>query len=363
MEQIQQLLKNSGNTNQPDQPTSKTQQADILPISAQEMRRLEYDLLKNMVSTRNNPLVFSLPVKPQDTCWNFTLPQDLKDLEIFIGRCGKCNCYHEYPRCDQCKAVRRQAGKCLTCNYIKEEEDFYNGYCGNCFQRHELPNCVECQHYRIKPGRCTTCGAVGPDDTEWLRTCLSEDDEYEKLMEPHLAARRSTVRIHSQKFRTYNKCPLCKGHFHSAKACVFRNHAKNLEKMKEGIQQLTRHLAESRQTEMTLSARQVKGFQLFEEDSSTEGDYELQKEEEMETSSNYSSRSFTPRPITPNPDEEEDTSVYEQFLETMIRVLTDRVNAAEEEDQLEEMASTNLPFGKTRQSRATTPDHANCKPV
>ena len=354
MEQIQQLLRNSGNPNQPDQPTSKTQQADVLPISAQEMRRLEYDLLKNMVSTRNNPLVFSLPVKPQDTCWNFTLPQDLKDLEIFIGRCGKCNCYHEYPRCDQCKAVRRQAGKCLTCNYIKEEEDFYNGYCGNCFQRHELPNCVECQHYRIKPGRCTTCGAVGPDDTEWIGTCLSEDDEYEKLMEPHLAARRSTVRIHSQKFRTYNKCPLCTGHFHSAKACVFRNHAKNLEKMKEGIQQLTRHLAESGQTEMNLSARQVKGFQLFEEDSSTEGDYELQKEEEMETSSNCSSRSRqSSRPITPNPDEEEDTSVYEQFLETIIRVLTDRVNAAEEEDQLEEdqleeMVSTNLPFGKTQ---------------
>ena len=147
MEQIQHLLKNSGNTNQPEQPNSKAQQADVLPISAQEMRRLEYDLLKNMVSTKGNPLTFSLPVKSQDTCWNYTLPQDLKNLEIFIGRCGKCNCYHEYPRCDQCKAICRQAGKCLMCNYDKEKEDFYNGYCGNCFQRHELPNCVECQHY------------------------------------------------------------------------------------------------------------------------------------------------------------------------------------------------------------------------
>ena len=113
------------------------------------------------------------------------------------------------------------------CNYTKKKEEPYQGYCGNCFQIHELPNCVQCQHYRIKPGRCTNCGAVGPDNTEWIYTCLGQDEEFKEIMMPILEARKLKVAEQNKKFTTYKNCPLCKGYFHSAKACIFRTHVKH----------------------------------------------------------------------------------------------------------------------------------------
>ena len=89
--------------------------------------------------------------------------------------------------------TRMQSGKCQSCCYIKPEEEYYSSYCGNCFQRHELPNCVKCQHYRLKTGRCTNCGAIGPDDiqwTQWKDTCLDEDNNYARLIQPVLQRRR-----------------------------------------------------------------------------------------------------------------------------------------------------------------------------
>ena len=135
-----------------------------------------------------------------------------------------------------------QSGKCQSCCYNKPEEEYYSSYCGNCFQRHELPNYVECQHYRLNPGRCTYCGAIGPDDIQWKETCLDEDKTYEKLMQPVVERRNLDFKINSKKIKTYDNWPLCRGAFHSAKACVFRKHAQQFHGMKKEIQQLTQNL-------------------------------------------------------------------------------------------------------------------------
>ena len=104
---------------------------------------------------------------------------------------------------------------------------------------HELPNCVECLHYRLKAGRCTNCGAIGPDDIQWEDSCLDEDEDYDRLMYPILEKRNLTIKMNSKKIQTYDNCPLCRGYFHSAKACIFRKHALYFSEMKQQIQELT----------------------------------------------------------------------------------------------------------------------------
>ena len=180
--------------------------------------------------------MLSLPVRASSTCWNNILTKEEKNKLIFIGKCGECKAVHEYPKCDKCRTTRMQTGRCQSCEYIKPVEEPYSSYCGNCFQNHELPNCVECQHYRMKPGRCTNCGAIGPDDIQWDESCLDEDSNYERLMQPIMKKRQVDIKMNSKKFRTYDKCPLCSGYFHSAKACIFRKHALNFKDMKEQIQ-------------------------------------------------------------------------------------------------------------------------------
>ena len=122
------------------------------------------DYAYNQMSDKQ--LVLALPVRASSTCWNNILTQEEKDKHVFIGKCGECKATHEYPKCDKCKTIRMQSGKCQSCCYTKSTEDCYSAYCGNYFQVHELPNCVECQHYRLKAGRCTNCGAIGPDDIQ-----------------------------------------------------------------------------------------------------------------------------------------------------------------------------------------------------
>ena len=197
-----------------------------LPVAESDMWELEDQLLQYADVTRQ-AVTLTLPIKPKETCWISSLTQEEREKEVFVGKCGECQVQHEHPRCDQCKKPRQKSGPCSECNYIKKKEDPYQGYCGNCFQIHELPNCVQCQHYRIKPGRCTNCGAVGPDNTEWIYTCLGQDEEFKEIMMPILEARKIKVAEQNKKFTTYKNCPLCKGYFHSAKACIFRTHVKH----------------------------------------------------------------------------------------------------------------------------------------
>ena len=42
-----------------------------------------------------------------------------------------------------------------------------------------------------------------------------------------------------KQFRTYTNCPLGKGYFHSAKACIFRKHALLFKEMEHQIKQLS----------------------------------------------------------------------------------------------------------------------------
>ena len=202
-----------------------------LPVTEDEMRELEDRLLHYADDTRQS-ITLTLPMRSKETCWNSLLTQEQKDKEVYIGKCGECQVIHEYPRCHQCRQPRQKSGPCQNCNYTKNKEVPYQGYCGNCFQIHEFPNCIQCQHYRIKPGRCTNCGVVGPDNTEWIYTCLGQDAEYEELMTPILEARKKKVAEETKKFTTYKNCPLCKGYFHSAKACIFRTHVKHFNILK-----------------------------------------------------------------------------------------------------------------------------------
>ena len=225
--------------------TTKTplQQKEEEELSKQEMVELMETLLDYTYKhLSDDPLEFSLSMRASSTCWNSILTKEDVDKLVFTGKCGECKEIHEYPKCDKCKTTRMQSGKCQSCCYIKPEEEYYSSYCGNSFQRHELPNCVECQQYRLKPGRCTNCGSIEPDDIQWKDTCLDEDNNYERLMQPVLNRRTLDIKINSRKFKTYDNCPLCRQCFHSAKACIFRKHALHFNDMKQQIQQLTHNL-------------------------------------------------------------------------------------------------------------------------
>ena len=242
--------------------------ADILPVTEMDMRKLEGKLLEYAELTKQ-PVTLTLPVRSEETCWNSLLTTDQKEQEIFIGKCGECKTQHEYPKCDKCRTPRRHSGQCKSCHYTKPEEEPYQGYCGNCFKIHEFPNCVQCQQYRIKPGRCTNCGAVGPDNTEWIYTCLSQDDQYEELMEPILEARKIKIEEQSKRFTTYKNCPLCKGYFHSAKACIFRRHVGHVNEMQKNIQQLAEQFEDlDISGSMVLPVPTEAEEQLYSEDSS-----------------------------------------------------------------------------------------------
>ena len=209
----------------------KTMRRSTLPITEDEMKTLE-DKLIQQVNEGIQSVTLNLPIRAKATCWNSILTSAQKEEELFVGKCGECQITHEYPRCQQCRKPRQKSGPCSRCNYTKQQEDPYKGYCGNCFQMHEFPNCVQCQHYRIKPGRCTNCGVVGPDNTEWIYACLGQDEEYERLMTPVLEARKKKIAEETKNFITYKNCPLCRGFFHSAKACLFRTHVKHFNILK-----------------------------------------------------------------------------------------------------------------------------------
>ena len=227
-------------TSEDDNPTT-----DELPVTGEERIELLNKLLMNLPISEE-PIVFSLPVKPKSTCWNSVVSQQEKEQLLFIAKCGRCDNHHEYPRCEECDTIRMEAGRCQSCNYNKKEEDFYSSTCGNCFQIHELPNCVECQHYRLKPGRCTNCGTIGPDDINWIDSCLEEED-YEDIMKPIYEERHEVQEKNSKLYKFYDVCPLCRSFYHTAKACVFRKHALYFMEAKDQIIQLTSTMTNSQQ--------------------------------------------------------------------------------------------------------------------
>ena len=89
------------------------------------------------------------------------------------------------------------------------------------------------------------------------------------------------IKINSKKFRTYDKCPVCRGYFHSAKACIFRKHALNFKDMKEQIQQLTQDTSsqEKKPTEVTITVSTTSLQEESEGDSSDEGEYTIEEED------------------------------------------------------------------------------------
>ena len=237
---VTQIIFKQLTTSEENNPTT-----DELPVTGEERVDILNKLLENLPISEE-PIVFSLPVKPESTCWNSVLSQQEKEQLLFIAKCGRCDNHHEYPRCEECDTIRKKAGRYQSCNYNKEKEDFYSSTCGNCFQIHELPNCVECQHYRLKPGRCTNCGTIGPEDINWKDSCLEEKD-YEEIMKPIFEQRNEVQQKNSKLYKFYDVCPLCRSFYHTAKACVFRKHALYFMEAKEQIQQLTSRITNSQQ--------------------------------------------------------------------------------------------------------------------
>ena len=68
-------------------------------------------------------------------------------------------------------------------------------------------------------------------------------------MQPVLQRRDLDIKMNSKKFKTYETCPLCRGCFHSAKACIFRNHAPYFNELRQQIQQLTQDLTGSQDSQ------------------------------------------------------------------------------------------------------------------
>ena len=281
--------------------------AATLSVTEVDMMKLEDELLKYAELTKQ-PVTLTLPVKSKDTCWNSLLTPDQKKQEIFIGKCGGCEALHEHPKCEKCKNPRTQPGQCSGCQYTTPKEEVYQGYCGNCFQIHEFPNCVQCLHYRMKPGRCTNCGAAGPDDWEPLLTCMYQ---YNNTMQPILTARKKKVAEQSKKFTTYRTCPLCPGYFHSAKASLFRKHVRHVNELQKNIDQLADEFGHLNISGQMILHTNTEKEQFFSDDSSEEGDYEVEDAEEG-------------RPLT----------IFEQILKVVstIQHTADEAEDSEEED-------------------------------
>ena len=320
-----------------------TSKKNPLPVTEKEMIDLEDRLLRYAERTKK-PMTLSLEVNDESTCWNNLLTQEQKDNNVtFIRKCGECSFYHEFPKCDRCKTPRRQIGPCLSCKFDNPKEgEPYKGYCGNCFKIHELTNCVECQHYRIKPGRCTICGAVGPDDTEWTYTCLHQDEQYEPMMEYILERRRKTIEKQKQKYTTYKECPLCDGHFHSAKACLFRKHAKYINILHKKIK-----VSAAMSDSLTITGKLL----LDKPDSEDEDSSDEEDEEEEEGSDEEDSSDQNYMVIIhhePAPLDEEDSSsdegeydlqeeqpitAFDKILEAIISIQTKKIQEDTHEDQ------------------------------
>ena len=102
------------------------------------------------------------------------------------------------------------------------------------------------KHYRQKPGRCTNCRTIRPDDINWKNSCLEEED-YEEVMEPIRKKIHEDQEKNSKLYKFYDVCPLCKGFYHTAKACMLRKHTLYFKEAKDQIQQLTSRMADSQQ--------------------------------------------------------------------------------------------------------------------
>ena len=55
-------------------------------------------------------------------------------------------------------------------------------------------------------------------------------------MTPILEARKKKIAEETKKFTTYKNCPLCRGYFHAAKACIFRTHVKHFNILKRRME-------------------------------------------------------------------------------------------------------------------------------
>ena len=66
---------------------------------------------------------------------------------------------------------------------------------------------------------------------------LERDEEFKEIMMPILEARKIKVSEQNKKFTTYKNCPLCRGYFHSAKACIFRTHVKHFNLLQKQMDQ------------------------------------------------------------------------------------------------------------------------------
>ena len=105
-DRVTQLIFNQLTTNEEDNPTT-----DDVPVTEEERMDLLNKLLEDLPIS-DEPRVFSLPVKPKSTCWNSVLSQQEKKQLLFIAKCGRCDCHHEYPRCEECDTIRMRAGRC-----------------------------------------------------------------------------------------------------------------------------------------------------------------------------------------------------------------------------------------------------------
>ena len=87
---------------------------------------------------------------------------------------------------------------------------------------------------------------------------LDTDNNYMRLLNKTFKKRMADQKRNNKKFRTYNNCPLCKGYFHSAEACIFRKHALYFKEIKQQIKQLTLSIKdETKSAELLLPTQRI----------------------------------------------------------------------------------------------------------
>ena len=92
-----------------DDNSEDFQEEEELPISYNEMMDL-IDKLMEELQSPHELIILEIPIKSQDTCWHKCLTKQEKDDLLFVGKCGECSCYHEFPKCDRCNTIRLTKG-------------------------------------------------------------------------------------------------------------------------------------------------------------------------------------------------------------------------------------------------------------
>ena len=159
------------------------------------------------------------------------------------------------------------------------------------------------------------------------------------MMEYILESRRKTIEKQKQKYTTYKECPLCDGHFYSAKACLFRKHAKYINILHKKIK-----VSAAMSDSLTITGRLLLDKPDSEDEDSSDEEEEEGSDEEDSSDQNYMVIiHHEPKPLDEEDSssdegeydlqEEQPITAFDKILEAIISIKTKKIPEDTHEDQ------------------------------